>query len=135
MAGVTSSGGSTFSQLNNPTAIFVDSNQVMYILDQINYRVLRWAHGEPLGYVVAGGNGAGSALTQISTSYGMFVDSQYNIYVSDSGNSRVTLWQTRNRTSGILVKTFIFQRRHNTSELNVFFVSSGRRWKWSRKYT
>ena len=77
----------------------------MYILDRTNYRVMRWTHGEPRGYVVVGGNGAGAALNQISTSYGMFVDSQLNIYVSDSGNSRVTCWESRNRTSGILVKT------------------------------
>ncbi len=75
----------------------------MYILDTNNYRVLKWQFGEPLGYVVAGGNGQGSQLSQIYTSYAMFVDSQGNIYVSDYSLHRVTLWLTTNTTSGILV--------------------------------
>lgn len=95
--------GASLSQLNNPTAIYVDVNRTMFILDSVNYRVLKWHFGEPLGYVVAGGNGAGSALTQITTSYAMFVDSQSNIYVSEYSNHRVTLWQSTNTTTGILV--------------------------------
>ena len=78
----------------------------MYILDSTNYRVLKWRLGDPLGYVMAGGNGAGSSLTQITTSYAMFVDSQYNIYVSEYSNHRVTKWSPTNTTAGILV--FIF---------------------------
>jgi hypothetical protein len=103
VAGVTSSYGSSYSQLYNPAAIHLDSNNNMYILDTTNYRVLKWTVGDPLGYVVVGGNGAGSSLTQISTSYGMFMDNQLNIYVSDSGNSRVVKWLSTNTTSGILV--------------------------------
>jgi hypothetical protein len=95
--------GSDYSELYNPSAIYVSPTRAMYILDTTNYRVLKWQLGDPLGYVVAGGNGAGSSLTQISTSYGMFMDNQLNIYVSDSGNSRVVKWLSTNTTSGILV--------------------------------
>ncbi len=101
--GTTGSSGGDYSQLYYPSAIRINTNGYMYILDKDNYRVLRWKYGDPLGYVVAGGNGAGSSLTQISTSYGMFLDSQSNIYISDSGNARVTLWLSTNTTSGILV--------------------------------
>ena len=99
----TGTAGSSYSQLNNPSAIYIDANRVMYILDTSNYRVLRWRIGEPLGYVVAGGHSAGSSLTQITTSYAMFVDSQYNIYISEYGNHRVTMWLSTNTTAGILV--------------------------------
>ena len=75
----------------------------MYILDNSNYRILKWKLGEPLGYVVAGGHGSGSGLTQISTSYAMFVDNQFNIFVSDYANSRVTKWSPSNTTAGVLV--------------------------------
>lgn len=75
----------------------------MFILDTSNYRVLKWQLGEPLGYVVAGGNGNGGGLTQIGVSYAMFIDSQSNIYVSDTGNDRVTFWSATNKTAGILV--------------------------------
>ena len=103
IAGRSGTAGSSISELYSPSAVYVDGNSNMYILDTTNYRVLRWRIGEPLGYVVAGGNSAGASLTQISTSYGMFVDSQLNIYVSDAGNDRVTKWLATNRTSGILV--------------------------------
>ncbi|CAF4729948.1 unnamed protein product [Rotaria sp. Silwood1] len=103
VAGTSGSSGNGYSQLNSPSAIYVDANRVMYILDTSNYRVLKWTIGDPIGYVVVGTQTAGSALTQISTSYGMFVDNQYNIYVSDSGNNRVTLWLATNRTAGIVV--------------------------------
>ncbi|CAF4887764.1 unnamed protein product, partial [Rotaria magnacalcarata] len=55
----------------------------MFILDTTNYRVLQWQAGEPMGYIVAGGNGNGAALTQIGVSYELFVDDQYNIYISE----------------------------------------------------
>ncbi|CAF2697913.1 unnamed protein product [Rotaria sp. Silwood2] len=103
VAGQSGAAGSGYSQLNNPSAIYIDARRTMYILDTSNYRVLKWAFGDPLGYVVAGGQSWGSALTQITTSYAMFVDNQGNVYVSEYGNHRVTLWLTTNTTTGILV--------------------------------
>ncbi len=79
----------------------------MFILDGSNYRVLRWQSGDPLGYVVAGGNGYGAGFNQMGTCYEMFVDNQYNIYISDNTYSRVTKWSQTNTTSGVLVR-FIF---------------------------
>ena len=76
----------------------------MYILDSYNYRVLRWNVGEPLGYIVAGGNGGGSAFNQIGMSYSLFVDHQFNIYISENGNNRVTFWSVLNITAGVLVR-------------------------------
>ncbi|CAF4902345.1 unnamed protein product, partial [Rotaria sp. Silwood1] len=103
VAGTAGSAGNTYSQLNNPYGIFVSSNKTMFILDTLNYRVLRWQLGDPLGYVIAGGNSNGGASNQIGTSYGIFVDDQYNVYVSESSNHRVTLWSNHNRTAGALV--------------------------------
>ena len=103
VAGNSGSAGSGLSELNGPSAIYMDRNQTMYILDTTNYRVLRWKLGEPLGVVVAGGRGSGTSLTQITTSYAMYVDGQYNIYVSEYGNNRVNKWLPTNTSSGILV--------------------------------
>jgi hypothetical protein len=107
IAGVTSSSGSSLSQLYNPYAMSVTSNGTMFILDTTNCRVLRWQLGDPLGYIVAGGNGYGSGFNQIGNSYALFVDSQYNIYISDNTYNRVTKWSQTNTTSGVLVR-FIF---------------------------
>ncbi len=76
----------------------------MYILDGSNYRVLKWTVGDPLGYIVVGGNGGGSAFTQIGISYGIYLDSMFNIYISEQGNHRVTKWFFGNTTAGTLVR-------------------------------
>lgn len=103
VAGVTGSAGGAYAQLYYPTAIYVDSNRAMYILDSSNYRVLKWNFGDSMGFVVAGGNGNGGGMNQIGGSNAMFVDSQSNVYVSEYSSHRVTLWLTTNQTWGVLV--------------------------------
>lgn len=103
MAGFTSSGGSSLSELNGPTAIYIDSNGSMYIYDSGNARVQKWIIGEPLGFTVAGGRGSGSSLDRISSGNGLFVDDQSNIYVSENANHRVTIWMHGNTTAGRIV--------------------------------
>ena len=103
VAGYTSAGGTGFSELSNPTAIYVDVNGTMYILDTNNYRVVKWVRGEPLGFSVVGNRGPGSTLDKFSTSYGMYVDKEMNIYVSDYANHRVTKWFNGNTTAGVVV--------------------------------
>ena len=98
--------GSGYSELYNPSAIFVDANGTLYILDSRNYRVQKWLYGEPLGFTVAGGYGTGTTTDKISLSYGLFVDRQSNIYISDTGNHRVVLWQAGNTTRGRVVNNF-----------------------------
>ena len=105
VAGITSSAGSALAQLYNPSAIYIDQYDVMYILDTTNYRVLQWQIGDQLGTVVVNGRGSGSTLDKITTSYAMFVDSQSNIYVSEYGNHRVTKWTAGNNTVGQLVRS------------------------------
>lgn len=102
VAGVTGTWGSSRSQLYNPYGIHVTPNGTMFILDTSNSRVLRWEVGEPIGTLVAGGQG-GSAFNQIGTSYSMFVDSRFNIYISESSNHRITRWGVDNSSSGVLV--------------------------------
>lgn len=125
VAGVTSTAGSRRSELNSPFAIRVFSNGSMFILDTGNYRVLKWQVGEPLGYVVAGGNGYGSTFDRFGTCYGFFVDSLFNIYVSDSSFHRVTVWRVSNTTSGQLVITC-----QDISIENIFLVG---RWRERRR--
>ncbi|CAF5167972.1 unnamed protein product, partial [Rotaria sp. Silwood1] len=92
VAGITSNNGGSYSQLYYPTAVYVNPSGTMYIADWSNCRVMKWQVGDPLGYVVAGGNGCGGALTQIYNCYGMFVDNQSNIYIADYQNHRVVKW-------------------------------------------
>ena len=98
--------GSSRSELNNPSAIYVTNDNVMYILDTFNYRTLRWTIGDPLGFIVTGGRGAGSTFDRMGVTYGLFIDGQENIYLSEQSNHRVTLWYNGNTTAGVLVSSY-----------------------------
>ncbi|CAF1607621.1 unnamed protein product, partial [Rotaria magnacalcarata] len=66
--------GAGLNQLNNPTYLFVDRQQNVYVSDRDNHRVMKWVEGAKEGIVVAGGQGEGSALTQLYYPRGIFVD-------------------------------------------------------------
>jgi gliding motility-associated-like protein len=94
--------GSTLDRLNFPAQIFVDCNDNVYIADEINSRVVKWAAGAGAGVVVAGGNGAGSAANQFNQAAGVTVDNNGNVYVADASNSRVQKW-VPGATAGVTV--------------------------------
>lgn len=106
VAGFSIGSGSSRSELNNPSAIYVTNNNVMYILDTFNYRTLRWSIGDPLGFIVTGGRGSGTTFDRMGITYGLFVDNQENIYLSEQSNHRVTLWYNGNTTAGVLVSNY-----------------------------
>ena len=115
IAGVTSSSGGARSLLYYPHAIDVTEGGTMFILDTYNFRVLRWQAGEPLGFLVAGGNGNGGSFNQLGYSYALFVDQQQNIFISDNSNHRIVRWSASNTTSGTLVIFFII------SSISIFY--------------
>jgi DNA-binding beta-propeller fold protein YncE len=104
-----SSGGSGYSEFSYPTAIYVDLDGTMYILDYANYRVVKWLVGQPLGFSIAGNHGLGSTLDKMGTCYGLYLDNQKNIYISDYTNHRVTMWYNGNTTAGILVSSTVWE--------------------------
>ncbi|CAF1670857.1 unnamed protein product, partial [Adineta ricciae] len=59
-------------QLNEPTFIFVDKDQSLYVSDSRNNRVIKWVKDTKEGIVVAGGNGQGNNLNQLSSPTGLF---------------------------------------------------------------
>jgi hypothetical protein len=81
---------------------------------------MKWTAGDPLGYVVAGGNGYGAGFNQFGTCYSLFVDSSFNIYISDNSFHRVTFWSVSNTTSGILVRLIVILNRNIYSDLLKF---------------
>ena len=107
VAGFTLAGGATYSELNDPTAIFVHPNGTMYIADSFNYRVQRWVQNEPLGFTVAGGRGNGATFDRVGMIYAIYVDDPGNIYVSEFSNNRVTFWTAGNNTVGRLVALYL----------------------------
>ena len=103
VAGYSLGSGASRSELYYPASIVVTPNGTMFILDNYNFRVLRWQTGDQLGFVVAGGRGYGSTFDRMGYSVGIFADNQYNLYLTDQSNHRVVLWSVGNTTAGRLV--------------------------------
>ncbi|CAF4286184.1 unnamed protein product [Adineta steineri] len=84
--------GNKLNQLNEPSFIFVDEDQSVYVSDWGNERVMKWRKDAKEGTVVAGGNGEGRNLNQLSEPAGVIVDDMGQIYVADMNNHRVMRW-------------------------------------------
>ncbi|CAF1380190.1 unnamed protein product, partial [Adineta steineri] len=84
--------GNQLNQLYDPTYLFVDKDQSIYVTDWDNYRVMKWIKDAKEGKIVAGGNGQGKNLNQLSDPAGVIVDDLGQIYVADSGNDRIMRW-------------------------------------------
>ncbi|CAF5191951.1 unnamed protein product, partial [Rotaria magnacalcarata] len=94
--------GAALNQLNNPTYIFVDQQQNVYVSERGNHRVTKWEKGASHGTVVAGGHGQGKMLTQVSQPEGLFVDTSGTIYVVDSWNHRVIRWPKKAKQGTVI---------------------------------
>lgn len=84
--------GAAANQLSHPTDIFIDATGNIYVADQFNDRIQKWAPGAVNGITVAGGNGRGSSLNQLSGPKGIFIDATGNIYIADQNIHRIQKW-------------------------------------------
>jgi sugar lactone lactonase YvrE len=83
-------------------AFSIDASGNIYILDNDNARVTKWAPGASNGTLVAGGNGSGSTLNKLSYPYGLFVEPTTSIiWIADTDNNRVVKWLSP--STGVLV--------------------------------
>ncbi len=94
--------GAASNQLSSPSGVFVDGSGNVYVSDQFNHRIQKWAPGATSGTTVAGGNGVGAAANQLRAPFGVFVDGSGNVYVSDQDNHRIQKWAP-GATSGATV--------------------------------
>eukprot|EP01036_Dinobryon_divergens_P030161 gene30161-39358_t len=88
----TGTAGSSANQLDQPNAVYVDAGGNIYIADQNNHRIQKWAPGATSGTTVAGTGTSGSGANQLLHPYGVYVDAGGNIYVADQGNNRIQKW-------------------------------------------
>src|SRR5438132_1083687 len=92
--------GSAANQLTHPAGVFVDASGNIFIADQYNNRIQKWAPRATDGITVAGGNVAGNAANQLNYPTGVFVDANGNIFVADAPhpivlgneNNRIQKW-------------------------------------------
>ena len=81
--------GGNATQMFKPADVFPTSTSV-YVMDNGNFRVVRWLKNGSNPVVVAGITGtSGSTLATLSSSFFIFVDQYDNLYVSDTYNQRV----------------------------------------------
>ena len=97
-------GGGNANQLNNPTCLYIDSNDTLYICDHDNNRIQKWVQGATSGTTVAGSssgaNGASSIL--LNQPIDLTFDQNGYMYVVDYKNNRVQRFAP-NSTTGITV--------------------------------
>jgi len=95
--------GNKLNQLNNPTHIFVDREETIYVSDKENRRVMKWYKGASEGIIVAGGQGQGNSLKQLYCPEGLLVNEVGDIYVADWWNHRVMCWPLGSKEGRVVV--------------------------------
>jgi len=95
--------GNKLNQLYNPTYIFVDREETIYVSDKLNHRVMKWLKGAREGIVVAGGQGEGNNLNQLNDPMGLVVNEAGDIYVADSWNHRIMCWPFGSKEGRVIV--------------------------------
>jgi hypothetical protein len=83
--------GAGLHQLNEPTYIFVDQQQTVYVSDTWNNRVMKWNKDVKEGTAVVRG-----------FPRGLFVDTSETIYVADYGSHRLMRW-SKGATEGTAI--------------------------------
>jgi sugar lactone lactonase YvrE len=135
--------GTNADNLNGPSSISVDSNQI-YIADSGNNRVLKWntlpnsngqsaniALGQP-DLISDTANNGGISETTLSVPSGVSVNGN-KIFIADSGNNRVLFWNTtavstQSPADGVLGQTDFISSNSNaggvTSDSSLYNPSS-----------
>ncbi|CAF1341711.1 unnamed protein product [Rotaria sordida] len=104
VAGITGVPTVTSTTLNNPSAVYVDSNQNLYVVDTYSCRVQFWSYGASNGSTVAGSScgSTGPTLDKLGYSFALYVDTAKNVYVSDASFGRIVKWSS-GASTGVLV--------------------------------
>ena len=97
VAGITGTSGnsSSMTTFGVSSGIYVDQYGCLYVSDQSNHRVLRFAPGSSSGdngVVVAGTGSNGSAPWQLNAPSKVFVDDDRAMYIADTNNHRIQKW-------------------------------------------
>ncbi|CAF4219930.1 unnamed protein product, partial [Adineta steineri] len=96
--------GTSANQLKNPSCLYIDNNNTLYICDHDNNRVQKWIQGAITGVTVAGSSTgtSGSTSTLLSFPIDLTFDDNGFMYVVDYNNNRVQRFAP-NSTNGTTV--------------------------------
>jgi len=138
--GITIAGGNgegdEINQLNHPTSICIDNkNDVIYIADAWNHRIMEYTHGQTQCQIVAGGNGSGSNMNQFNGPVDVIMDNKkQNLIICDCNNRRIQRWPLLNGSRGETIISNIDCCRIVMDNIGFLYVSDHkkhevRRWK------
>lgn len=85
--------GARLDQLNEPSGVFVDQNQTVYIADFSNDRVMKWINGAKEGILIG----------KIRWPKTVHLDQVGNIYSIDGYYNRIVRWMAGNNNSTIII--------------------------------
>jgi len=84
-----------------------ETDQTIFITDQLNDSIVAWTKTATKGQIVAGGNGRGNALYQFNMPTAVLVDKTTNSFIiCDAGNKRIIRWPRKHGTTSgtIMIK-------------------------------
>lgn len=91
--------GSTLNQLYYPQGLYMHNDEILFIADFWNHRIMGLKKDTTVGKVVAGGNGQGNNLNQLDRPSDVIVDKETNsLIVCDYKNERVMRWSCQEGT-------------------------------------
>ena len=95
--------GNKLNQLNEPTYIFIDREETIYVSNYKNNRVMKWLKGAKEGIVVAGGQRRANSLNKLNSPMGLVVNEVGDIYVADYENNRIMCWPLGSKEGRVVV--------------------------------
>ncbi|CAF1034450.1 unnamed protein product [Adineta steineri] len=106
VAGTTTT-GSGANQLKNPSCLYIDNNNTLYICDHDNNRIQKWIQGAITGVTVAGDSAGtqGSTSILLKTPIDLTFDNNGFMYVVDYGNNRVQRFASGSTTGTTVAGT------------------------------
>ncbi|CAM4871170.1 unnamed protein product [Rotaria socialis] len=101
--GITVAGGHGYGSVNYqlyyPLGLWVDDDQTVVLIDQLNHRIVQWYKGDNYGHAVAGGKDSGNELNQLKDQTDILIDQETDsLIVCDQGNRRILQWSLRRGT-------------------------------------
>ncbi|CAF1217815.1 unnamed protein product [Adineta ricciae] len=97
--------GNKLEQLDEPSGLYLDENDTIYVADRDNNRIMMWQQNTTIGQWVAGlkNNGNDTQQVRLYMPEDIVVDKNGTIYITDAGNYRVVRWNSGEDDGEVLV--------------------------------
>ena len=96
--------GSALNQLHYPWSACIADDQMIYISEYSNQRIVAWTPNATSGSVVAGGNKQGTRLNQLNGPANVIIDrTNDSLIIADQGNRRIVRWPRQKGRQGTVL--------------------------------